>query len=284
MPDRSLRPIAYAMLDSVSPGGSRTVQIPFSAGGLGAQATLQVSVSPAGGTRDLIRDNNSAFITVGINGFVPLGATVRVIADGVQLMAGDYVATHPKITVHLENLTGAGTVPPAVDLYVDNVPVAGSAPGTASVAGTSRSADDPAFSPVLTNGSHELRVRVSQLDASGAVDSVIQRLAVNVTDQFRILQMFNYPDPFGNDTWFTFVLTGNTAPEDLTIKIYTVRGRKIRELKPLPGSLQVGFNRIYWDGRDAEGDEVANGYYLYQVLVSGGGKSLTATGKLARVR
>ncbi|HMK39071.1 MAG TPA: FlgD immunoglobulin-like domain containing protein, partial [Bacteroidota bacterium] len=80
------------------------------------------------------------------------------------------------------------------------------------------------------------------------------------------------------------VITGNTPPEDLTVKVYTVAGRKIREIKAPPGSLEVGFNRVYWDGRDAQGDEVANGYYLYQILITGGGKSLTATGKLARVR
>jgi hypothetical protein len=63
---------------------------------------------------------------------------------------------------------------------------------------------------VLTNGPHELRVRVSQQNASGTLDTVIQRLIINVTDEYKILQMFNYPNPFGAETWFTFVVTGNT--------------------------------------------------------------------------
>jgi flagellar hook assembly protein FlgD len=129
-----------------------------------------------------------------------------------------------------------------------------------------------------------LRVRVSQQNASGTLDTVIQRLIINVTDEYKILQMFNYPNPFGAETWFTFVVTGNTPPEELTLRIYTVKGRKIREIRSGPGSLQVGFNRVYWDGRDTQGDEVANGNYLYQVQITGGGKSLTATGKAARVR
>ena len=105
-----------------------------------------------------------------------------------------------------------------------------------------------------------------------------------MSDQYKILQMFNYPNPFGADTWFTFVITGSTPPEELTVRIYTVAGRKIREIKSAPATLRVGFNRVYWDGRDAQGDEVANGYYLYQVQIAGGGKSLTATSKAARVR
>jgi len=243
---------------------------------------LQVRVNPLPGVRDLIADNNAAFITVAVNGYVPLGGTVRLFADGIQLMNGDYVATRPKILVQLDNLTGVGSSPPEVDLFVDNVLVTGAT--SAAIAGSPGLAGNPTFSPVLADGMHELKVRVTQLDASGTVDSVTQGLAVNVSGQTRILQMFNYPDPFRADTWFTFVLTGDAAPEGLVIRIYTVKGRKIRELKPLPGTLQVGFNRIYWDGRDADGDDVANGYYLYQVEVTGGGKSLTATGKLARVR
>jgi hypothetical protein len=284
--DKSLRPIAYAMADSIAPGGFRTLQIPFAAGGLGEQATLQIHVSPPLPAKDLIQDNNIALIRVAVIGSEPLGAKMHLFADGVQLMEGDYVAARPKVLVHLYDLSGVGNVPPAVDLFVDNIPVGGSSSAAAGRGGTiaARVLDDPTFAPVLSNGSHELRVRVSQANTSGSVDSVTQRLTINVTDQYKILQMFNYPNPFGSETWFTFVITGSTPPEDLTVRIYTVAGRKIREIKAAPGSLQVGFNRVYWDGRDAQGDEVANGYYLYQVQITGGGKSLTATSKAARVR
>ncbi len=200
---------------------------------------------------------------------------MHLFSDGVQIMDGDYVAARPLVLVHLYDLGGGGTGSPTVEFYVDNVRVGGA---------VSRTADDPTFAPVLSNGAHEFRVRVSQQNGSGILDTVAQTTVLNVTDQFKILQMFNYPDPFAADTWFTFVITGNAPPEELMVRIYTVAGRKIREIKAPAGSLQVGFNRIFWDARDAQGDEVANGYYLYQLQITGGGKSLTATGKLARVR
>ena len=284
--DNSLRPIAYATVDSIPAGGSRTVQISFPTAGLPAQFTLQARVVPPSGAKELIWDNNVTLYNFTVQPGSPLTAKVHVFSDGVQLMEGDYVAAKPKILVHLYDLGGVGSVPPAVDLYVDNVqvgnPVAGLAEKTEAV--IARPLDDPTFAPVLTNGQHELRVRVSQQNASGTLDTVIQRLIINVTDEYKILQMFNYPNPFGAETWFTFVVTGNTPPEELTLRIYTVTGRKIREIRSGPGSLQVGFNRVYWDGRDTQGDEVANGNYLYQVQITGGGKSLTATGKAARVR
>jgi flagellar hook assembly protein FlgD len=63
-----------------------------------------------------------------------------------------------------------------------------------------------------------------------------------------------------------------------------VAGRRVRDVGAAPGSLQIGFNRLYWDGRDEQGDELANGYYLYKVELKGEGKSTTAIGKLVKMR
>ena len=286
LPDNSLRPIAYATVDSIPVGGSQTIQISFPTTGLPSQFTLQARVVPPAAAKELIWENNVTLYNFTVQPGTPFTAKIHIFSDGAQLMDGDYVGARPKILIHLYDLGGVGTVPPAVDLYVDNVHVGNPVAGVTgnSAVSTARAMDDPTFSPLLANGTHELRVRVSQQNASGTLDTVVQRLIVTVTDQYKILQMFNYPNPFGADTWFTFVITGNTPPEELTVRIYTVAGRKIREIRSSPGSMQVGFNRVYWDGRDAQGDEVANGYYLYQVQITGGGKTLTATGKLARVR
>jgi|GEM_PF-1945676 len=286
LPDNSLRAVAYATVDSIPAGGARPVQMVFPTAGLPAQFTLQARVIPAGPEKELIWENNVTLFNFTVQTGPPLSAKMHILADGVQLMDGDYVAARPTIVVHLYDLGGTGNLPPVVDLFVDNLPVGGPSAGLAmrSARAVVHALDDPTFTPALSNGTHELRVRVTQQNAAGGVDSVVQGLIVNVTDQSRILQMFNYPNPFGAETWFTFVITGDAPPEQLTIRVYTAAGRKIREIKAEPGTLQVGFNRIYWDGRDAQGDEVANGYYLYQVQITGGGKTLTATGKIARVR
>jgi flagellar hook assembly protein FlgD len=70
----------------------------------------------------------------------------------------------------------------------------------------------------------------------------------------------------------------------MRIRIYTIAGRKIREIVVPQHALQVGFNRVPWDGRDEVGDDIANGYYLYQVQVSSGGVVNTAIEKLVKVR
>ena len=59
-------------------------------------------------------------------------------------------------------------------------------------------------------------------------------------------------------------------------------GRLIRTLRqPIP---TVDLNRIPWDGRDEDGDHVANGVYFYRLeLVTPDGSAETQQGKLARV-
>jgi flagellar hook assembly protein FlgD len=50
----------------------------------------------------------------------------------------------------------------------------------------------------------------------------------------------------------------------VTVKVYTVAGRLIQTLETITGG--EPFVRIPWDGRDREGDSVANGVYLYKIV------------------
>ncbi|MDZ7344683.1 MAG: hypothetical protein ONA90_09250, partial [candidate division KSB1 bacterium] len=51
---------------------------------------------------------------------------------------------------------------------------------------------------------------------------------------------------------------------EVQVKIYTLSGRLIQVLE-MPQA-QSGFNALSWDGRDRDGDRVANGVYLYKVI------------------
>ena len=48
--------------------------------------------------------------------------------------------------------------------------------------------------------------------------------------------------------------------------------------------LSYDFNKIYWDGRDEDGDIIANGVYLYKVILTAGDKTEDVIQKLAIVR
>ena len=70
----------------------------------------------------------------------------------------------------------------------------------------------------------------------------------------------------------------------MKIKIYTIAGRLIKEIKIPAVDLSYDFNKIYWDGRDEDGDIIANGVYLYKVILTAEDKTEDVIQKLAIVR
>jgi hypothetical protein len=266
---------------------TREILLGFSTSGLAGLRTLEVQVSPSSGGRDLIAENNVARITLNFTSVKePLRATMQVYADGVQLMDGDYVGSKPNLAVRLADVSGVSSGGERVALFVDRTIVP---PSLASSAGGSNAVarvldDGVQYLPELRDGIHELVTRLYRWNGAAGTDSIERRLTVSVQSDVRILRVFNYPNPFRRETEFTFVLTGNSAPDEVHVRIFTIAGRKIREIVVPHHSLQVGFNRVMWDGRDEEGDEIANGYYLYQVQVRGDGVERSAIEKLVKLK
>lgn len=77
--------------------------------------------------------------------------------------------------------------------------------------------------------------------------------------------LVNYPNPMRNDTRFVFgtnVLSGTGQ-----VRVWTVAGHSVAEVPFALGG--DGREVVSWNGLDREGDELANGTYLYRVELSG---------------
>ena len=73
----------------------------------------------------------------------------------------------------------------------------------------------------------------------------------------------NYPNPFNPETWIPYTLA---APADVTVRIYSTTGAVVRTLAlgyQSPGIYQHQSKAAYWDGRNEQGEPVANGVYFY---------------------
>jgi hypothetical protein len=113
---------------------------------------------------------------------------------------------------------------------------------------------------------------------SGAVAS--RDVSVSASQTFKLDRYFVYPNPFNKATDVFYRVT--QPVREAKLEIYTLSGRLIRTIEQdLP---TVDLNRIHWDGRDEDGDGVANGVYLYHFeFVSPDGSRSTKEGKIARV-
>ena len=131
-------------------------------------------------------------------------------------------------------------------------------------------------SPELEPREYELRLTAS--DVHGNTDT--KRTTFRVHDDLQLLSFLNYPNPFPRKTTITCELT---APADsIDVKIYTLSGRLIKELS-MPAT--PGFLMVEWDGRDADGVEVANGVYYAKLKIQREGeKDITEILKMMKLR
>ena len=73
----------------------------------------------------------------------------------------------------------------------------------------------------------------------------------------------NYPNPFNPATTIPLVVPAGAKNVDLTI--YNILGQPMRQV--WMGPLPAGEHRLTWDGRDAQGQPVATGVYVYRLQV-----------------
>jgi len=126
-------------------------------------------------------------------------------------------------------------------------------------------------------------LNVKGKNALGTItDSVGLTRHFHINSAAQLMDVYNYPNPFARETYFTFKLT--QIPDDLKIRIFTVAGRLIKEIDKKSYELNYDFNRIHWDGRDQDGDNCANGVYLYKMIMKKGNITQNVIQKLAIIK
>jgi hypothetical protein len=118
----------------------------------------------------------------------------------------------------------------------------------------------------------------SATDASGREATFT--LQVGGTAGLKMYDTFAYPNPFEESSDIFYTLSSDVR--EVNVRIFTVAGRSIREMS---GTTRGGINSVTWDGRDDEGDQVANGVYLFRIEARGfGGQKKDGIGKMYRAR
>jgi len=109
----------------------------------------------------------------------------------------------------------------------------------------------------------------------------------------RLENAFAFPNPFDEDNLrtlnpgldvavqFSFDLI-TAAPADVTLRVYTISGRLIYQRTDR--QLSSSWHQLGWNGRDAEGNEIANGVYFYKLLATNGTGHAVKEGRLVKLR
>jgi hypothetical protein len=134
----------------------------------------------------------------------------------------------------------------------------------------------------LEPGEHSLQFKVWDNLNNPADEEITFRIPKS--DGLILSDVYNYPNPFSETTDFTFQTQGVDGISSVKIKIYTISGRLIRTLEDELSPPQVGFNYYHWDGRDNDGDILANGVYLYKIVLKSGEDQKEEISKLVILR
>ncbi|PJA98513.1 MAG: hypothetical protein CO128_06885 [Ignavibacteriales bacterium CG_4_9_14_3_um_filter_30_11] len=129
----------------------------------------------------------------------------------------------------------------------------------------------------------DYKIKIKAWDVFNNFSSQENFFSVVSQNELLIRNVYNYPNPFASNTTFTFQQNLNTFL-DIKIKIYTVAGRLIKNIEK--NNISDKFVTVAWDGRDQDGDIIANGTYLYKIIVKtvDGAFNKSVLGKLAVIR
>jgi len=133
----------------------------------------------------------------------------------------------------------------------------------------------------LSDGDYSINVKA--WDVFNNFSSEESFFKVVSSDGLVVEYVYNYPNPFSSSTTFTFQ-QNLTQPVDVKINIYTIAGRMVQQIEEK--NINEKFVKIDWDGRDANGDQMANGTYLYKLIVStsDGQFNQSVIGKMAIIK
>lgn len=205
-----------------------------------------------------------------------------VTFDGIRILNGDIVSAKPHIEVKLKDENKF--------LLLDdtnNVKIYLKKPGEEkenrvyyinnelqnivfTPASNSNNTCSIVFEPILIqDGKYQLIVQAKDAsnNESGDID---YKISFEVINKSTITEILNWPNPFSTKTHFVFTLTGSEVPEFFKIQIMTITGKVVKEITQEEiGSIRIGKNitEYAWDGTDEFGDKLANGVYLYKVVV-----------------
>ncbi len=281
--DNSREKVFEQTVDSIGAGKRKLFKVSYNTTSFYGSRTFAISIDSDNKIPELFEDNNFYNIPFYVQGDTTK-PNLSLTIDGNDIFDGEYISETPEIIIELND---PSLVPisdtSSVSIFLNNRLV--SYKENPDILNIHYSSSNPKvvvnYNPVLEDGEYKLKIFGKDANGNIADSSGITKSFI-VQSTPKILDIYNYPNPMTNNTYFTFKLT--QIPDEVRIIIYTIAGRMIKEIKLNSSQLNYDLNKIYWNGRDDDSDEIANGTYLYKVIMSIDGKKLVQTKKLAIVK
>ncbi len=283
-PDNSRIEILNQLVSSLKDDIRKYFETAYINKGIGGRYNFHIEIDPENKIRELYKDNNifdKFFMVKGdTSNRSVTSSSMNVKFDGHDILDGDYVSPKPVIQMELNYPIWFNVIDTSsVKFYIDSKYISYSL--LKIVYDTLNYKIFYEYQPALKDGDHNLQIFGKNISGKLEESPGYQKNFIT-SEETKIINVYNYPNPFSKDTYFTFKLS--QVPDELKIRIFTVAGRLVKEIIKHASDLNFDFNRIYWDGRDEDEDQLANGVYFYKITITKGDKKDNVVQKIAIVR
>jgi len=117
----------------------------------------------------------------------------------------------------------------------------------------------------LADGHYSLNVRVWDV-ANNTAEATTDFVVIN-SSKLTIDNLFNYPNPFTDETTFKFDHNRPNEALNVDISIYDLNGKLVRDMKSDISSAGDNQAVIHWNGTETGGAKIAPGLYVYELIV-----------------
>lgn len=119
--------------------------------------------------------------------------------------------------------------------------------------------------PRITPGNHTLSFKVWDIFNNSSLAEL--NFVVLSGNNLSIGKTYNFPNPMEDYTNFFFEHNAQDEKLDATIEIFSLSGRKIRNLQYTIPSGGFTSGALEWDGKDENGKKIPQGIYIYQIII-----------------
>lgn len=202
---------------------------------------------------------------------------IDIYLGSYDFRAGDTVSTKPTLYAKISDANGiniTGSAGHNILLIIDNsLQPLSITPFFAYDKGSFTAGTITYPLPQLSEGMHSLQVVAFDNFNQPSVAST--QFVAKESSELSLERLLVYPNPIQSEGQITFILSEDA---ELSIGIYTMRGKRIRNIK---ANARQGFNAISFDGRDEQGTRLANNTYFLKVKAkTAAGVSIEKTEKL----
>lgn len=130
----------------------------------------------------------------------------------------------------------------------------------------------------LADGPHTITLKA--WDTYNNSGTAVIHFVVKTNISLAAERVYNYPNPFHDQTRFVFEHNQEGGELKLTVQIYTTDGKRVKKIIYTINAAGSRFDGVQWDGRGDNGSKLPPGLYFYNVMIDNGPQQRVLGGKL----